>query len=127
MKKYQKWIPHFKWCIGEDGELDEILSEEGKSALKKLMNDTLSDEKGTADEIRRAFSNAGFDDIEQLLSYWTDDAMSQIVGAVEFSLIKEDNKHGFKSYGWSGSEKIIVFKNVEFTDVIQLMWAVNVV
>ena len=35
---------------------------------------------------------------------------------VEISVIRENNKHGIRSYGWNDLDKIILFKdNIEYT------------
>ena len=34
----------------------------------------------------------------------------ETAGAWEISVIREDNKHGFRSYGWFSDEKILISK-----------------
>ena len=36
-------------------------------------------------------------------------------GDVEISVVRKNNKHGIKSYGWSGLDKIILFENDDYT------------
>ena len=46
------------------------------------------------------------------MSYkWKVDVKGDVVSGWEIAVVREDNIHGFRSYGWFGEEKILISHN----------------
>lgn len=46
-------------------------------------------------------------------------------GSVEISVVRKNNKHGIESYGWEGLNKIILFKDDDYTKK-EMKWCEHV-
>ena len=134
MKKPRKWVPRFKWCVGDRDSWKEM-PKKMRCALEKKMNGMLCDKKGTSEELKTALSNVqSFDEIQEIadnydftLDPWD---MDGPISEIEFSVVREDNPDGLKNYGGADNDKLVLFDDDEgeiFCNKEDLIRAIDIV